>query len=219
MTDPTRLCLCGCGTPVNNLWAKGHAARGEGGYQGAARVEPIPSPDDPFWELEGGGPHVDIGQLDPEPEPEPAEPGPVYEPGPVLPDPPPLHGDKRKWKQGSPKSAPRKPLRVTAGVRNDIDAKISFALEIPGRVWQARDPLCGGTFVSQRPEISAALTEIVCQSPDLIAWFAGGGGQFMAWLNLMAACWPVVTVAMAHHVYHSIEAGEPAEPDATRYAA
>lgn len=217
MTDPTRVCLCGCGTPVNNKWAKGHAARGEGGY----RPEPFPPPDDPFWEMDAGS--EDFGEInpdDPDPEPEPELP-PVREPGPVLPDPEPLHG-KRDWRrQSGPKAAPKKPTRVTAGIRNDIDAKISFALEIPGRVWQARDPLCGGTFVQQRPEISAALTEIVCQSPDLIAWFAGGGGQFMLWLNLAAACWPVATVAMAHHVYHSVEIGDgdQAEPDVTRYAA
>jgi hypothetical protein len=177
--------------------------------------------------MDGGGPHDDIGTLEPDPEPVEAaappgpDPVPDYEPGPVLPDPPPAHG-RREWRKGKggPKAPRAKPSKVTAGIRNDIDAKISFALEIPARVWEARDPVCGGTFVEQRPEISAALTEIVCQSPDLIAWFAGGGGQFMLYLNLMAAFWPVVTVAMAHHVYHSIEAGEPeAEPDGIRYAA
>lgn len=231
MTDPTRTCACGCGTPVTNKWARGHSARGEGGYRGEAepaRVTALPPPDDPWWEEDGGGPHMDIGQLDPEPDDtgiRDTGPANVAEPtgpeprGPGLPDPPPLHGGKQ-WKRGSPKAAPRKITKVTAGVRNDIDAKISFTLEIPGRVWQARDPLCGGMFVQQRPEISAALTEIVCQSPDLIAWFAGGGGQFMLWLNLAAACWPVATVAMAHHVYHSIEAGEPDQAsDQTRYAA
>lgn len=222
MADPTRTCACGCGTPVTNKWARGHSARGEGGYQGEpepAGLKPLPPPDDPFWELDGGGPHEDIGILEPESGVERDELGPGFEPGSVLPDPPPLHGGKQ-WKRSGPKAAPKKATRVTAGVRNDIDAKISFALEIPGRVWQARDPLCGGTFVSQRPEIAAALTEIVCQSPDLIAWFAGGGGQFMLWMNLAAACWPVATVAMAHHVYHSIEAGDQDQaPDQTRYAA
>jgi hypothetical protein len=95
-------------------------------------------------------------------------------------------------------------------------------LEIPGRVWEARDPVCGGTFVAQRPAISSALTDIVCQSPDLIAWFTGSGGAFMLWLNVAAACWPVLTVIMAHHVYHSIEQGadgQVPEPDLTRYAA
>jgi hypothetical protein len=143
--------------------------------------------------MDGGGPHDDIGTLEPDPDPAaaapPPEPDPVldYEPGPVLPDPPPAHG-RREWRKGKggPRPPRAKPSKVTAGIRNDIDAKISFALEIPARVWEARDPVCGGTFVEQRPEISAALTEIV----------------------------------LAHHVYHSIEAGEPeAEPDGIRYAA
>jgi hypothetical protein len=229
MADLTRTCACGCGTPVTGKWARGHFRRGEGGYQGRDGVQAIPAPDDPWWELDGGGPHDDIGIIEPDAAPESPPPadlpgggdetGPGYEPGPVLEDPPPAHGNKREWRKTSPKAgAPRKPAKVTASVRTDIDAKISFALMIPGQIWAARDPVCGGTFVQQRPEISAALTEIVCQSPDLIAWFSGSGGQFMLWLNLAAAAWPVATAAMAHHVYHSIETGEP-QADTTRYAA
>lgn len=121
-------------------------------------------------------------------------------------DPEPAHA-RKEWRK-QPKGQPAKASRVTVAVRTDIDAKISLALEIPGRVWQARDPVCGGTFVEQRPAIASALTEIVCQSADLVAWFAGSGGQFMLYLNLTAACWPVATVVMAHHVYHSIGQAE-----------
>lgn len=154
----------------------------------------------------------------------PVPPLPVADPEPPEPgeDEPPGH-IRRDW-QDAPKRAskPRAKLpRVTATVRSDIDAKISFALEIPGRIWQARDPVCGSVFIEQRPEIASALTEIVCQSPELIAFFAGGGGQFMLALNVMAALWPVVTVVMAHHVYHSIEAAPEAgdQPDYQQYAA
>ena len=139
---------------------------------------------------------------------------------PLTPDPEPAHG-RKEWRK-PPAKTRGKPVRVTAGVRNDINAKISFALEIPGRVWQARDPVCGSAFVEQRPAISDALTEIVCQSADLIAWFTGSGGQFMLWLNLAAACWPVATIVMAHHVYHTIEPGQEGEalaPDYGSYAA
>jgi hypothetical protein len=140
-------------------------------------------------------------------------------------DEPPAHARqerKRRERDRSDRARPKAPPRVTAAIRGDIESKISFALEIPGRVWQARDPVCGTVFVEQRPEIAGALTEIVCQSPDLIAWFSGQGGQFMLWLNLAAACWPVATVALAHHVYHSIEAERPTDyqqPDYSRYAA
>ena len=143
---------------------------------------------------------------------------------PAPPDEPPLHAT-RDWRgRGSGKAkAAARPPRITNAVRGDIDAKISFALEIPGRLWQARDPVCGSVFVQQRPEISAALTDIVCQSADLVAWFTGPGGNFMIALNLFAASWPVVTMMMAHHVYHSIEDAPEGEqgagPDYTRYAA
>ena len=214
-------CACGCGELVPGTWKRGHSARGR---PDGTRLSALPSPaelDD--LPPEDFGPIIDIIDVGP---PEPAGPprapapdGPAPEPGD---DEPPGHA-RRDWQ------APRRRARgkrttvpkVTVGVRSDIEAKLSFALEIPARIWQARDPVCGGVFVEQRPEIAGALTEIVCQSPDLIAWFAGGGGQFMLWLNVMAAAWPVVTVVMAHHVYHSIEAA-PAEQgpaDYRQYAA
>lgn len=175
---------------------------------------------------------MDLGELVPDDEPEPPgspQPGSDAQPahdappsaaGPLPPDEPPAHAT-RKWRakaKGRKQAAP--PPRISQHIRADIDAKISFALEVPGRIWQARDPVCGSVFVQQRPEISAALTDVVCQSADLVKWFTGPGGSFMLWMNLAAAAWPVATVAMAHHVYHSIEAADPGEvPDPARYAA
>jgi hypothetical protein len=214
MADLIRYCKCGCGTPVKANWVRGHAARGEGGFEGP---EPIPSPGDPFYD--------DIGELVPDDAPglssghdaQPAA-GPSSEAGPVLPDEPPAHAD-RDWAKTRKPDRPRAP-RVTQVTRRDIDAKISLGLTISGSVWAARDPLCGGTFMEQRGEISGALTEIVCQSADLIAWFSGSGGQFMLWLNLAAAVWPVATSVMAHHVYHSMDVGEDGSvEDMARYAA
>jgi hypothetical protein len=137
------------------------------------------------------------------------------------PDEPPAHAG-RDWQQETrTRAKPGKPPRITVGVRNDITAKLSFALEIPGRIWQARDPVCGTVFIDQRPEIAGALTNIVVDSPDLVAFFTGPGGKFMKYLELAAAAWPVVTVVMAHHVYHSIEDGsQEAGPEIYRqYAA
>ena len=193
------------------------------GRPGERRLSALPGPDElddlPPEEFEGiinisdepmpGGPPTREPRPEPPPEPEPGE------------DEPPAHA-RREWGRTT-RTRPQKGKlpRVTQAIRGDIDAKISFALEIPGRVWQARDPVCGGVFVEQRAEMAGALTEIVCQSPDLVAWFAGGGGQFMLWLNVMAAAWPVVTVVMAHHVYHSVEAAPEAgpAPDYRQYAA
>ncbi len=225
MTSPTRYCACGCGAPVVNKWARGHSARGVARYAATPESgpQPMPGPDDPVWDDDT----VDVGELVPDDaEPVPIAPGvaepapePPRETGPAAPDPPPAHG-KREWRKAAREPGPRpKMTRITAAVRTDIDAKISFALEVPGRVWQAKDPLCGGMFVQQRPDISAALTEIVCQSPDLVAWFAGTGGQFMLWMNLAAAMWPVATVVMGHHVYHTMELGEAPQPGQEHYAA
>lgn len=211
-------CACGCGELVAGQWKRGHSSRGVGGY-----VAPLGDGEEDLPPVPFGAEVIDVGDL-----PGPRDQGGAQESTPQEPPPgedePPGHA-RREWQRRTERP-PRarsggKPFRVTQAIRGDIDAKISFALEIPGRVWQARDPVCGSVFVDQRPEIASALTEIVCQSSDLVAWFSGGGGQFMLWLNVMAAVWPVVTVAMAHHVYHSIaeEQVTQQQPDYGRFAA
>jgi hypothetical protein len=174
-------------------------------------VRSLPGPDDPVWDDD---PYtLDVGELVPEDVPDtPDAPVPPLtdqpeDVRPAAPDPPPAHG-KRQWRKAPP-GPKAKPIRVTAGIARDINAKISFALQVPGTIWQARDPLCGGVFVEQIPETAEAFTDIICDSPDLVAFFTGPGGNFMKVLKLGAALMPVVQVVAAHHVYHSIEIGEP----------
>lgn len=150
------------------------------------------------------------------PAPPDTPPGPSYG---EIPDEPPAHArKKRRTKTTSEPKTAAKPLRVTAGVRADITAKIAMPLEIGGHIWSARDPLCGGVFLQQRPAIADALADIVCDSADLVAFFTGPGGAFMKYLNLAAALWPVVEVIGAHHVYHSVEIAPEEEADATQPA-
>ena len=80
--------------------------------------------------------------------------------------------------------------------------------------------MCGGRFLDQRDPIVDALTDIVCDSADLVAFFTGPGGAFMKYLNLGAAVWPVAEMVAAHHVYHSIalDDTEP-QPNPSTYAA
>jgi len=154
------------------------------------------------------------GQVSPEPpapgaSPPSADPGAGGEAAPR--DEPPAHS-RREWRRAAPVPASRpRSIRVTAGIRADINAKISLPLEIAGRIFEARDPFCGGAFVAQRPEIADALTEIVCDSADLVAFFTGPAGGFMRYMNLAAALWPVLEVAAAHHVYHTIGPADAAD--------
>jgi hypothetical protein len=231
--DQGKPCLCECGGITRGVggYKRGHHVRGPGGGRpeggpGAPAGAGLPGPEDPVWDQMADIIDIDGStRRDDAASPASAPTPPAGDLPPAPPDEPPLHAT-RAWRDrrssGKGRGAARPP-RITSAVRGDIDAKISFALEIPGRLWQARDPVCGTVFVEQRPDISAALTDIVCQSADLVAWFTGPGGNFMMVLNLMAACWPVITMAMAHHVYHSIEDAEPGEgqaaPDYGRYAA
>ena len=185
----------------------------------AGWVEPIPGPDADDAEFE------DLGEM---------SPGPVAADGPesdtetvrgprrytavpgggegLSDDSGPAHASREFRKRARGGGKRPAPGRVTPAIQRDINAKIEFALMIPGTIWQARDSLCGGTFVQQTPEIAEAFTEIVIDSPDLVAFFTGPGGTFMKILKLGAACMPVAQVVTAHHVYHSIEP----QPDMTQ---
>jgi hypothetical protein len=177
-------------------------------------MAPLPGPGVPDDEL-------DMGTARP-PEPPPAapdasaghapdeddEPGPDSPPGHLSAAAPKRRGGARQ-------------VRVSGTARKDIAAKVGVMLAVPGHVWQARDPLCGGTFVRQAPAIADALTDLICESADLVAFFTGPGGGFMKYLTLATALQPVGVVVWAHHIAHS--AGEPqsgpAGPDMAAYAA
>lgn len=213
-TSEIRAWLVGQGEQVNTkgalparLVAKYNAAHGIDGPRrlpGPDELEDLPP--EPF------GPTIDVPSDSPQESMAPAGPGPsTVLPGPG-PDEPPKHAG-REWRQSGPRKRNSKASpKITVGIRGDIDAKVRFALTVPGSIWQARDPLCGGVFVQQIPETADALTDIICDSADLVAFFTGPGGAFMKYLKLGAALMPVGQVIMAHHVYHSVEIAE-GEPE------
>jgi hypothetical protein len=201
---------------VTGTWRRGHARRGRQGEDTV--VTPLTA-----TEIDSDGGFEDLGEIPfvEAPGPPPGrdggtEPEAASEPDGAGP------GHVRKdW--GKPPGKPRgssKPGRITAGIRADIGAKIAMPLTIAGGIWAARDPLCGGRFLDQREPIVDALTDIVCDSADLVAFFTGPGGAFMKYLNLGAAVWPVAEMVAAHHVYHSIalDDAEP-QPNPSSYAA
>ena len=215
MTSPVtdiNTCACGCGTEIgpDSQWARGHFHRG----RAENRVQPIPGPEDEI-DLDG---ILDMGEV-----PDPgAGTGAGKRPGGDFPPWDDLPPDEPPIDLGKPKDRPPrgKAPKVAAGLRRDIDAKITIQLMIGGKIWVARDPICGGVFVAQVPPTADALTDIVCQSSDLVEWFTSTGGGFMLYLNLGAALLPVVQVVGAHHVFHTIgPAPEQAQPDMAQYAA
>jgi hypothetical protein len=118
--------------------------------------------------------------------------------------------------------ASRKTVKVTPTIRKDIKAKIALMLTLPAGILARRDPICGPVLLQQTPEISDALVDIICDSPDLVQFFTAGGSGYMKWLGLAVAFQPVATVAFQHHVAHSIgvsEEGNPAQEDWSQYAA
>jgi hypothetical protein len=204
-------CACGCGQPVTGRWARGHHRRGPANPQPPL----LPGPDD----------DLDIGIIDLEEPPEPDSPPPPPPPeGPEDDDIRPLGYPAGPRSKGTGKPRTASPVRITAALRKDIAAKVQLMLYVPGKVWETRDPYCGGMFVHQGPAIGDALTDIICQSPDLIAFFTGPAGGFMIYLNLLTSLQPVALTIWQHHIAHAI--GSPAEdgqgpprPDMAQYAA
>ena len=221
--DDMKPCACGCGTLVAGTWARGHARRG--------RADPGP-PLLTAEEIDGADDVIDLGEV-----PFIPDEGPPERSAPRPPasgrgaEPPaaaesgegPAHG-RRGWARApaAPRPSRSRGVKITASIRADITAKIAMPLEIGGQIWRARDPLCGGVFLQQRPDVAEALTDIVCESADLVAFFTGPGGAFMRYLNLGAALWPVAEVLAAHHVWHSVaidQDGAVVETNAEQYAA
>lgn len=176
-------------------------------------VRSLPRPD----EVDDLPPEVFGPVIDPAP-PEDKAP-PAAPDGEVPGDEPPGH-IRRDWRQRPRQRAKTSGPKITAAIRGDIEAKIGFGLEIPGQFWAIRDPLCGGTFVEQVPAIAASLTNWVVRSPALTAWFTSPAGSgFMLALDTAAAVGPVVSVLMAHHVYHTVEAVPETGREPAEYAA
>jgi len=183
-----------------------------------AEVTPLTSEEIDSAEFDDLGMIIDVPDM-PDPDAPPSAPrSPFLEQGRAgappppsgevpVPDEPPAHARKRRRtpKITETESKQAKRPRVSVSIRADINAKVSVPLEVGGTIWAARDPLCGGAFLAQRPAVADALTDIICDSPDLVAWFTGPASRFMLYLNLAGALWPVVEMISAHHVYHSVE--------------
>jgi hypothetical protein len=119
----------------------------------------------------------------------------------------------------------KSPVKVTPAVRKDIRAKLALLLGLPASIVKRRDPVCGTVMLQQVPDVSDALADIMCDSPDLVAFFTSSGSGYMKWLTLATALQPVLETGFKHHVSHSIGnqenegSGPPVHQDWSRYAA
>ena len=170
------ICQCGCGESL----PEGSTRQYKRGHK--ARVD---NPETAFTETAP----VEDGD-------EPAEPLSIDDAANLTPnDPEP--SDLPEFKVKAPA------IKVTAGVRRDVEGKLAFAFALSGQMWAMADPVCGAVFLNQTPEIAKKLTPIVCQSPDVVKWLTKSS-NFVLWVDLFMACWPVVQIVFAHHVAKSI---------------
>ena len=104
-----------------------------------------------------------------------------------------------------PEFKPKTVIKITAGVRRDVEGKLTFAMALSGQMWAMVDPVCSSVYMEQAPEIAKKLTPIICQSPDVVKWLTKSS-NFILWVDLFMAVWPVLTIVFAHHIAKTISA-------------
>ncbi len=113
-------------------------------------------------------------------------------------------------------------FEVSKNVVKDIEGKVTFLLGMSSAMLASADPICVTVFQRNIPDISKAIVPLICQSPDMVTFFTKKGG-FLLWINLGAACWPVIQTIIAHHLTKKLEidpaTGRIQERDVNQYRA
>jgi hypothetical protein len=124
-------------------------------------------------------------------------------------------------------SRERRP-KVTDAVHKDIRGKVTLMLMMPAAMFARRDEVCGPVLMDQVPDLATAITDLLIDSPDVVAFFTSAGGQYMKWVQLGIALEPVAAIAWQHHVAKRESQGggpgqswngETVPPDMSRYHA
>jgi hypothetical protein len=114
---------------------------------------------------------------------------------------------------------PKTTMRITPSIRRDVEGKLTFAMALGGQVWIMADPYCGNTFVENTDNIAKKLTPIICQSPDVVKWLTKSS-NFILYIDLFMAMWPVLQMIFAHHIAKSMRVDEntPSQVNPNDYA-
>jgi hypothetical protein len=104
-----------------------------------------------------------------------------------------------------PAFKPKSNVKITAAIRRDVTGKVAFGLALTGQMWSLADPICGMAFLDNADNIATKLTPVICQSPEMVKWLTKTG-NFVLYVDLFMACWPVIQIIFAHHIAKSITA-------------
>lgn len=174
MSDLPNECHCGCGEflPIGSKreYKRGHRQRVTENYEDKL-AEALPEGEgSEFW---GDSPTLeDIAAITPDD---------------------PLPFDLKNTKGNAPD------IKITKRVRDDVEGKIAFMISVTGSMAAMIDPVCGGAFLANGDAVAGKLTPIICKSPEAVQWFRKSS-NFMLYLDLLVACWPIMTAIFAHHM-------------------
>jgi hypothetical protein len=121
-----------------------------------------------------------------------------------------------------------RPAKVTETIRRDMRGKVALILTMPSMAYARHEPEVGSVLVAQVPDISDALTDILAESPDIVAFMTGSnGGMYVKLLALGVALEPVGAAAWGRYIARRYTQGggpdgwngETVPPDESRYHA
>jgi hypothetical protein len=110
-----------------------------------------------------------------------------------------VENDPDPWGPETPTNKQPFEIKITAGVRRDMEGKLAFMMGMTANMWQMVDPTCGTALANQTPSIAKALVPIMCQSQDVVRWFQKAS-NFSMYVNLLMAVFPLLSTVYAHHL-------------------
>lgn len=102
-------------------------------------------------------------------------------------------------KKSKARKSPKKRVANTPGRKRNLTATIEASLLLPAGMWQAVDPVCGGAFMEQVPELATALNTLAAKDPQVYRFF-NGLGEVGGWAGVALALAPVGMMVANHHL-------------------
>lgn len=127
-----------------------------------------------------------------------------YEPGEFV-NAPGAEGDPAPgWQQPGAEYEPE-PVVITADDRKEIHALVALLYAVPAELLAVADPYCFEPLGERKTagDITAAVTDIVCQSPKVARWAASAAG-LRPWIKLAVALKPIGLGVLHHHILRDV---------------
>jgi hypothetical protein len=125
-------------------------------------------------------------------------------------DPDPVEGGTRSYSRRA----------VNSRIQKEIQESVEAYLGMFAAGWAMKDPVCGSVALDTLPNIAAKAVPLLSRNPKVVAYLTKGS-NFKEVMDFIFACLPLIQVAYAHHMAHTIVTGpeQEAVPNYAEYGA